>query len=428
MGISGKVIFNSSKIGWVHINVPKFVELLSYNGLDCLQLYEEEYEVDFPLIEVLDINEEFVGINLYEVSLYNICNELKIFKNELNFEKHYEIIKKWYSLAKSIILKLTPIFKNNEFSLSIIFHGHLLLDACLLALSKLNNVPFLSLEATANKDRVVWDNVTGKVITYNLSSYFFSEFQNLRDTNQILEYCNFFKNNVLANKRNEHISVLEEKSIPIKEPFILFLAQVYNDASQLFALEDDFSNPVDVIESLVNIGRIYKFPIIVKLHPKEFVGKDPVMKEPYDFITYKRIKKLESKNVLIDFDNSYNTYDLIYKSKFVVTVNSQAGLEACLYDKPVLSYRNGFYSNLGFTYDYKLKNDLSNIIQKIIKSKKPKNRNLSLAKLFFYVFFEKYCLVRTESSLVNKVLDIGNFKQKIKIFDFFYKLKNKLNV
>mgnify|MGYP003654762379 CR=1 FL=1 len=112
----------------------------------------------------------------------------------------------------------------------------------------------------------------------------------------------------------------------------------------------------------------------------------------------------------------------------VVTVNSQAGLEACLFNKPVLTYSKGFYSNLGFTHDYSSKRDLRYLITNLIANGDVSNRSIAEAKLFFYVFYEEYCIVRSSNSLVNKTLEIGAFKKPHILYKILSKLKYKINV
>jgi hypothetical protein len=423
-----KVIFNASKISWVHIDVSKVEDLFKNSGVNCFELNEEEVLSNFTLEHFSNIEAEYKGINLYNICIYSICNELQIFKTELTIDTHSSTIDKWYSAAKKVIDYLIPIFHENSFSASIIFHGHMVMDACLLALSKSYQVPYLCIEATANKDRIVWDDVSGKVITYNLASNFFYKHDSLYNSEKVLDYCDSFINNIFSKKRDEHIATTQEKVMSVKKPFILFVAQVYNDASQLFTLNDDISSPEEVIESVVNIAKEINCDVIIKLHPKEFNGKDPITRKPYDLITYKRIKHLESDHIIIDFNNSYNTFELIRQSRMVVTVNSQAGLEACLFDKPRFTYSKGFYSNLGFTYDYSSKRDLRDLMTSLITNGDISNRSLSQAKLFFYVFYEKYCMVRSPNNLVNKTLEIGTFKKTHILYKILSKLKSKSNV
>jgi glycosyltransferase involved in cell wall biosynthesis len=300
---------------------------------------------------------------------------------------------------------------------------------CIVKDGQSNDSTWAYLEKVAAIDyRIVWDNVSGKVITYNLARNFFYKHDSLYNTKKVHDYCNSFINNIFSKKRDEHIASTQEKVMSVKKPFILFVAQVYNDASQLFTLDENISSPEEVIECVTNVAREIDCDLIIKLHPKEFNGKDPITREPYDHITYKRIKHLESEHTIIDYNNSYNTFELIKQSRMVVTVNSQAGLEACLFNKPVLTYSKGFYSNLGFTYDYSCKRDVRHLITNLIANEDIINRSLGEAKLFFYVFYEMYCIARSSNSLVNKTLEIGTFQKPHILYKIWSKLKYKINV
>ena len=55
------------------------------------------------------------------------------------------------------------------------------------------------------------------------------------------------------------------------------------------------------------------------------------------------------------------------------------------------------------------------------------NRNLNAASVFYYIFYEKYCIVRSAKSLVDKSIEIGSFKKNNKFIDFLDKVKRKIN-
>lgn len=371
----------------------------------------------------LNIDETFLGMRLYDLTIYNICNDLIIFKDELDFNLHKDVIGKWFFYAKTIITDFDRIFNSNTFSLVIVVNGHSLLDACLLAFAKKHNLPFLCIENTSNRHRIVWDDISGKVVTYNLAKNYFHKYKNIVNSQTCRSYVTHFKSTVFDNKNEEHISNVNNTQIPFKKPFVLFLGQVYCDAALLFGIEDDFNNPVDIIKDTIGVCHNLDMPLVIKLHPKELEGKSPAVDRPYGSPTYNRIKKYESENVYIDYLNSYNTFKLIKSSQIVVTVNSQAGLEACLYNKPVLSYSNSFYSGLGFTYDYDNKQALNRHIEFLIKNNINVNKNLEQAQNFFYIFFERYCIKNSILDLFYKILQIGFFSKTVWLKFYILKIK-----
>lgn len=424
------IIFNQSKIGWVQINVDFFKKNLNLNNINYLALLEEDGIIeDFTINESICLNEIYKSISLYNVCIYNICNELGVFKNEISLETDILVIKKWYYIAKKTIDRLEQIFEDYVVKGVIVFHGHLLFDACLLEISKIHNIRYFSLEVTSNKERIVWDNVSGFVVSYNLSKNYFAKFEHSLTDSIVNSYCNNYLNEIHSYKRLEHSSNKECLDLPFLEPYILFVSQVYNDASQLFTLNNEFNNPVDIIKKSNLISKELGFKFVVKLHPKEINGKDPVMHRTYAEPTFSRIYSIrDSNNVYIDRNNEYDTYKLIKSAAIVITVNSQAGLEACLFNKPVLSYFKGFYSGLGFTYDYSNSYELENAMKYTIANNLIENRNLSKARSFFYIFYEIYCIKRSEYSLLNKVVEVFeiNIEAKNKLFLFIEKVEHKI--
>jgi capsule polysaccharide export protein KpsC/LpsZ len=422
-----KVIFNGVKINWFGIDKKRMELGFRSIGVQSYPIDEYTYINSFNEENSanLEIDETYLGLRLYDLTIYSICNDLIIFKDELKLDLHRDVIFKWFSIAKTIINDFNNKFKDNDFSLVIVINGHSLMDACLLAFAKKYNLPFLCIENTSNSNRIVWDNISGKVVTYNLAKEYFNKFKNKINKKKAEMYAMQFKKTVFDYKKKEHLSNFNNYQVPFNRPYVLFLAQVYCDAAQLFAIDGEFKNPVQIIESTIDLCHDLNIPLVIKLHPKENKGISPSDK-PYGLPTYYRIKKYETENVCIDYNNTYNTFKLIEDSQIVVTVNSQAGLESCLYDKPVLSYYNSFYSGLGFTYDYTNKQSLQNNIEYLINNRVSNNKCLTLSKVFFYIFFERYCIENSNMELFYKALQSGRFTNKTRLKFVQIKVKNSL--
>ena len=51
-----------------------------------LSIYLKSYQPNID--ESLEMEEDYLGMRLYDLTIYSICNELIIFKNELNISLH----------------------------------------------------------------------------------------------------------------------------------------------------------------------------------------------------------------------------------------------------------------------------------------------------------------------------------------------------
>jgi len=81
--------------------------------------------------------------------------------------------------------------------------------------------------------------------------------------------------------------------------------------------------------------------------------------------------------------DSYNTQQLIKNSDLILVNNSQAGLEACLLEKPVMVLGDAFYHNKGFTTTYKRTHNWEKI-----KENPDILVNADQAKLWFLYFYK----------------------------------------
>jgi hypothetical protein len=80
--------------------------------------------------------------------------------------------------------------------------------------------------------------------------------------------------------------------------------------------------------------------VVTKEHPMA-IGRTPRS-------LLKRLAKMRNVSVV---PPTYNSHDLIESSRAVVVISSTVGLEALLYDKPVLTLGHPFYSGFGITLD-----------------------------------------------------------------------------
>ena len=334
---------------------------------------------------------------------YYICTEKNIFLDEL---LNLESINERKLFYENEIYHLVGAYKTiiNKFKINnmITFQGYLIYDAILIDISNQLNINNLTIERTMRSDKLIWDRLYGNTVSGIQAKKSF-----LKNVNRINEFdCNNSVNTYLSRlellKRNEHYSPINKFSWNTKKKKkVLFLGQVYTDASLLFNI-GNFNNPIDIIIQVLESCLENNYSLILKLHPKEYNGNNPVNNKPYDKITYKkicsRIKNLSTilnDDIIIDHENKYNTYELINQSDLVVTINSQAGLEAAIMDKPILHSSTAFYGGIEIGSEYSNLNEL-----KVKLKNDVLNNNSFKAKQFFSFLYDEYCIPNHPKSLV----------------------------
>ena len=156
--------------------------------------------------------------------------------------------------------------------------------------------------------------------------------------------------------------------------------------------------------------------MVLKLHPKEATGTNPVDNRNYDLLTYQKIKadtnlvaRLDSVGAMIDYDNQLDTYQLIDQAAAAVTVNSQSGLEAAIRGVPLVVCGDANFDGLGFTFDAPRSEYLRVAMELALKSGTTRDSvpaalsRTDLAREFTYLFFEKYCRPKSIGGLLSLV-------------------------
>jgi hypothetical protein len=147
---------------------------------------------------------------------------------------------------------------------------------------------------------------------------------------------------------------------------------------------------LDQISSLKSVVIEGQTAIIFKEHPLIF--------SRYNY--FKIVKKFINASFL---DNNLPSNQIIKKSKFVITINSKAGLESLALGKPVLTLKKNYYCGKGlatFCYNKKIfRNFDKNTKNYIPKKIKVKKLLLSLAKKSLY-----FDLYNNERKSLNKSL------------------------
>lgn len=291
---------------------------------------------------------------------------------------------------------LRNYFSKHQPRLALIAQGYDAASGTLKSVATEFDVPVLAVENTALKDRFLWDCVSGITTNRNMAKNFYWRHEDLISPSVYRDYCDSLIAQTKSRKQAEHVTPETAAKLPFGDGFVLFLGQVYTDSSVLFGLSN-WDSPEHVIKELLRNAASRRLNVVLKLHPKEVIGKSPFTNQPYTKLTYRKlmadpeIQTLLDNNpqVCVDHDNEFDTYDLINRARCAVTITSQSGLEAAIRDKPVVVCGDAFFAGLGFTNN--APNPLSLAAALDVACRSPCIEQGDLAKKFAYIFFEKYC-------------------------------------
>jgi hypothetical protein len=360
-------------------------------------------------LEAEDIRKiRYKGINLYDVTIYQICVELQVFLNDLDLSdtRHIHVVQEWFRRAVAFIDYILPYFKKTRLHKVIILQGYLYDSAIIRRICIERGIPVVAVENTLNKDKIIWDDISCISVNQNLAANFYWRYRDVIDSRSAKKYCMEYIANIKTKKQDEHFSPDKQLLLDSGKKSIFFIGQVFTDASTLFGI-GKFHNPVSIIEYLVKYAIKEDYNLIVKLHPKELDGSD-ILQNRYDSLTHRQIKAnaplynsiKTNKNIYYDYENAYDTYSIIQNSDVCVTINSQAGLESLLLGKKVVTCGNAFYNCLNSVFQATDESHMVFLLDRLLRYEAPE-ADLNQVYKFFYIFCEKYCLPKNEKSFLS---------------------------
>lgn len=171
-----------------------------------------------------------------------------------------------------------------------------------------------------------------------------------------------------------NIFIKKEKLESLKN-FIYYPLHVPRD----LALTLRAPKKIDQISSLKKIFANNYEKIVFKEHPLIFARN-----------SYHKIKK-KFKNVGF-FHNNISSNNIIKKCKFVITINSKAGIEALVLNKPVLTLEKNYYTGEGLGYYCENNNSFNYFLKNLNKYHPNKKRvdNLLIKLSKKCIFFDLY--------------------------------------
>jgi hypothetical protein len=393
---------------WLGLSFSKLQGILRKKGIDAI-----------PLSTIRSTSRS----NSIDLKTHEFCRNLAQYPALVTLENcspdnthvYNELLDKWTKQLSNLVKDFFSFYEQVDLCGVVLVHGIEPTNAALRASAILASVPCLAIENTSRPNKLIWDNIASFACVDNLSRNYYFRYKNLVPITVALDYRDKFRSEYIKHKSEEHRShnSVDSLSFSFKsKSYILFLGQVYTDAAVLNCL-NDWSSPVELLEYVVDWCIDNGVELVVKLHPKELSGRDTIANKDYEKLTFRKItanhRLITKLNMCayIDSENSLETVGLIKSSAIVVTLTSQAGLEAAILGKPVVIGGRSTYSGLGFTYDAP-----SPWLLNAQLNQAWSNKDLDYsfeASRYAYIYFEKYCIFKSEESLAN--LCISTFLQ-----------------
>lgn len=293
-----------------------------------------------------------------------------------------------------------------------IIQGYDPFNAVARELAMERSLPVIALENTAVSDRMLWDDHSALTTNRNLAKNFYWRHEPAADPAASEAYCSKLIAETKQRKLGEHASpALAYAASGPARPTVLFLGQVYTDSSVIYGI-GEWQTPVRVMRELARLAEVMDFNLWIKLHPKEIAGSSPVVDRPYNKLTHRKLSgdqefqsyAADTGRVMIDHDNTFDTYDLISKADAVVTLNSQAGLEAAIRGVPAVLAGQAFYGGLGFTLEADCPELLGVQVNRALGMDQQSKKELqSAAQIFTHIYFERYCIRKSPDAVARLI-------------------------
>ncbi len=313
---------------------------------------------------------------------------------------------KWRAILSDTYRVTKRLFQKTPPDLIVLVHGYEPVNAVARALAIESGVPLLALENTALSGKMLWDDISGTTTNRNLAKNYYWRHRGAVSAQQ----AGLFERGIIERlrtlKSQEHAAPARALEVDLARPIVLFLGQVLTDASIIFGI-GRWGTPLAILRELVQWCEDNRHQLVIKLHPKEATGKDPLLGRRYDRLTYRKIRedawlweRLRHAGAIIDANNDFDTYGLIDGCAFAVTVNSQAGLETALLGKPIVVCGDSFYGGLGFTLDAPDPASLRAQLSMACSGFRPNG-----ATEFGQIFYERYCRPKTPADLLKLIAE-----------------------
>lgn len=397
-----RVLFEANAVKQLGFEFPSFYGKALMRGIQPYAVTPLEYGV---VSTGLKWKDDAFGRLMEDSVAYHVAMEFEIMPEQIDYNDpdQFECVEKWRSLALGFRERAERAIRRMRPHRIVYFQGYYLEAAVLRALAIEYGIPLLAWENSFLNDRLIWETVSGITVNRNLAQNYAWRCGATSNVQDSVEFSVQTMQAIKKRKSGEHQSPATAVSLGEKGPVLLYIGQVYTDSSVLFG-RTGFETPECLIERILDYCEKNGYRLIAKLHPKENGGANPLGRE-YDQLTWRKIQNSphlsdafsDGSDHVCDFENTLDTYSLISGADLVVTINSQAGLEAAVMGKPVVICGRAFYDQAGFTQDGGNPSDLERALANAIENWSDEKHQLACS--FFHVFTEHYCVKRSPGSI-----------------------------
>jgi len=396
-----RVFIAAECLPWVGFNFDELATNLSDCGIGLVRA--KPFQASATIEPSLDADFSCIGTTgrawLPEAVQYATCIETEKLPAEISNEDRV-VTQRHYAHYSRLVEWYTAQLIDTCTELVLIVQGFELTNAAIRRAALDLDIKVVAIENTSRQSRLLWDNVSGITTNRNLAKNYYWRSKDGDCHADLDQYIEEIVSTTRQEKSQEHQS--PEKGYESNgKPYVLYVGQVYTDSSLVFGCRD-WTGPVELLERLAQWCDEHNFRLVAKLHPKEIFGRAPITGGPYAKLTWRKIcqsallqERIDAGTLLVDYENTYDTYSLINDCCFVVTFNSQTGLEALIRDKPLLLCGDAYYGGVGLTTECGSPHSLNAVLDAGIKS------NFAEAKRFTYIYFEKYCIEKSITSFAS---------------------------
>jgi hypothetical protein len=323
----------------------------------------------------------FRGFSLWELAKTGICGSLEkpCRPETLASERELRIVRHYYAFVCRMILGCERLLDEVSPSAVVVSQGASPMSRPLIEVARRRKINTVATENSFAGGYFFCDNATGIILNRHRAALVDGAWlEAVAFTREERAAFDAFLASAKAHKKAEHStgtaaatgSVREQLGIGRGQRMAVFIGQVCTDASVVMDSKA-FVDPVDLIERVWSFFRERpEWTLVVRLHPKECNGAswvnggslpgpppgEPDGYLPYNCLTARRLAERSmvdgmDARLRIVADLSVDTQKLMGEAAVGITINSQAGFEMALMDRPVVVCGDAFYGRKGFTFD-----------------------------------------------------------------------------